>query len=136
MKKCKYRCLTDYYFSKQRFISYIRQRCFKVYFKTVTKSFFNFICNQEDNILKYYFYQDESGHDIKLSNKESGFNFEINNQTAYFTNAFLGIPVNELDKFEKRFIELELKYKKVLGIQSDVEFKAESIKNKNFKFGL
>lgn len=86
--------------------------------------------------MKYYFYQDESGHDIKLSNKESGFNFEINNQTAYFTNAFLGIPVNELDKFEKRFIELELKYKKVLGIQSDVEFKAESIKNKNFKFGL
>ena len=86
--------------------------------------------------MKYYFYQDESGHDIKLSNKESGFNFEINNRTAYFTNAFLGIPVNEFDKFEKKFTELELKYKKLLGIQSDVEFKAESIKNKNFKYGF
>ena len=86
--------------------------------------------------MNYVFFQDESGHDSKFTNKELGFNFEMPDSSAYFVNVIIGFQDTMLKQFEDKFCEIENRNKRILGIKSENEFKATSIANKHFEFGL
>ena len=88
----------------------------------------------EDFMLK--FFQDESFHDLKIKQKEGELNFEILDASPYFINIFLGFSEQTYQNIEELYLMWEKTNKKFLGIVNGAEFKGESIKAKNYKFGL
>ncbi|HEM3635102.1 TPA: hypothetical protein U1C44_000535 [Streptococcus suis] len=82
------------------------------------------------------FFQDESFHDLKIKQKEGELNFDILDASPYFINVFLGFCEKTYQDIEESYLEWEETNKKFLGIVNGAEFKGESIKAKNYKFGL
>lgn len=84
----------------------------------------------------YYFFQDESFHDLKITEKGGELNFDHLDASPYFVNVFLGFSDEIYKDIKESYREWENDNKKYLGIKSEDEFKGESIKAKNFEFGL
>ncbi|RSJ77863.1 hypothetical protein D8798_01635 [Streptococcus cristatus] len=84
----------------------------------------------------YYFFQDESFHDLKITEKGGELNFDHLDASPYFVNVFLGFSDEIYKDIKESYREWENDNKKYLGIKSEDEFKSESIKAKNFEFGL
>lgn len=84
----------------------------------------------------YYFFQDESFHDLKITEKGGELNFVHLDASPYFVNVFLGFSDEIYNDIKESYQQLENDTKIFLGIKSEDEFKGGSIKAKNFKFGL
>jgi hypothetical protein len=84
----------------------------------------------------YYFFQDESFHDLKITEKGGELNFDHLDASPYFVNVFLGFSDEIYNDIKDSYQQWENDKKKFLGIKSEDEFKGASIKAKNFKFGL
>ncbi|HEL1717599.1 TPA: hypothetical protein U1237_000983 [Streptococcus suis] len=82
------------------------------------------------------FFQDESFHDLKIKQKEGELNFETLDASPYFINIFLGFSEQTYQVIEESYLKWEEDNKKFLGIGNGAEFKGESIKAKNYKFGM
>ena len=84
----------------------------------------------------YYFFQDESFHDLEITEKDGKLNCDHLDASPYFVNVFWGSSDEIYKDIKESYQEWENDNKKYLGIKSEDEFKGESIKAKNFEFGL
>ena len=84
----------------------------------------------------YYFFQDESFHDLKITEKGGELNFDHLDASPYFVNVFLGFSSEIYNDIKESYQQWENDNKRFLGIKSEDEFKGISIKAKNFNFGL
>lgn len=85
---------------------------------------------------KYCIFQDESFHDLKITEINGGTNFDKYDASPYFVNVFFGGEHKLYQQIEEKYLNWERDNKKKLGMAEDVEFKGDSIKAKNFSFGL
>lgn len=85
---------------------------------------------------EYYIFQDESFHDLKITEANGGTNFDKYEASPYFVNVFFGGEHKLYQQIEERYLNWERDNKKNLGMAVDVEFKGDSIKAKNLLFGL
>lgn len=84
----------------------------------------------------YYFFQDESFHDLKITENGGELNFVHLDSSPYFVNVFLGFSDEIYNDIKESYQQWENDNKQFLGIKSENEFKGGSIKAKNFEFGL
>lgn len=84
----------------------------------------------------YYFFQDESFHDLKITENGGELNFVHLDSSPYFVNVFLGFSDEIYNDIKESYQQWENDNKQFLGIKSEDEFKGGSIKAKNFEFGL
>ncbi|MGT2895449.1 DUF3800 domain-containing protein [Streptococcus entericus] len=84
----------------------------------------------------HYFFQDESFHDLKVTLKRGELNFEQLSASPYFINVFLGFSSETYTYVKESYLTWENDNKRFLGISNQIEFKGDSIKAKNFEFGI
>lgn len=82
------------------------------------------------------FYYDESYHDLSITQKNGIQNINKDAASEYFVVSLVGVKEENLDKFLEKFIEIEKKYKKKIGIKETEEFKRTTIKINNYEYGF
>lgn len=84
----------------------------------------------------YRFFIDESMHDSNLTLNNMLINISNKHHSSYFTLAGIGNKKENTTKLLNEYNTLENRYKKLIGIRADAEFKAKTIKSKNFTYGF
>ena len=85
--------------------------------------------------MHYNFYFDETFHDRKITVSENGtINALLENADDSYIGVFIGFDNRFKCSFQRQFMKLESKYKRIYGIND--EFKSTSIKRKNFIYGV
>lgn len=85
--------------------------------------------------MHYNFYFDETFHDRKITVSENGtINALLEDADDSYIGVFIGFDNKYKSSFQRQFMKLESKYKRIYGIND--EFKSTSIKRKNFIYGV
>lgn len=85
--------------------------------------------------MHYNFYFDETFHDRKITVSENGtINALLEDADDSYIGVFIGFDNRFKCSFQRQFMKLESKYKRIYGITD--EFKSTSIKRKNFMYGI
>lgn len=83
------------------------------------------------------FYFDESHKTDFITIKDDGrINIKNQNESDTSVGVFIGIPEEKIQIFERRFIEIEERTKRRIGMRPDEELKSTTFEKKHYKNGL